>query len=443
MVGLLTFLVCILISIFSLVNPNNISAQNVALSDPLNLAPIIINCDNPSLTFNVGGLDPQITYSLEIECDNCPTAGNPESIHTTTGDPIYTYVQMFNPDGQCSNSGLARPSDTYHVNLRWRDLNGNNQSIPSVPEYFALSSYGCTLTAPVPFIAGQPQTVTLSDAAPSTLYGVANFPLLSCTYPTETTTNPSGNSSININCDPDITGSHQIVATSTDPSILDRCWTTYDVGLAGTPPPESCTGETTGRAGVCYANGSPSCRPPSLFDGQDGCPAYHECCVPGARSGGSGFCQGLLTQLPGSCYFLRCPPDRFADGFYPLPGIDCDVFATHCCIPNNIAQDLIPRPALIPFCPNGIDTAIGCIPVNSNTAFVSFMLRWSIGVAGGISFLGIIFAGFLVLTSGGSKERLKLGKELLTSSLGGLLLIIFSVYLLDLIGIRILRLPGL
>jgi len=94
-------------------------------------------------------------------------------------------------------------------------------------------------------------------------------------------------------------------------------------------------------------------------------------------------------------------------------------------------------------CPgDAINTAIGCIPVDSQSGFIGFVLRWAIGIGGGIAFLLIVIAGFIVLTSGGNPQRLQAGKELLTSALSGLLLLIFSIFLLRLIGVDILKIPG-
>jgi len=63
-------------------------------------------------------------------------------------------------------------------------------------------------------------------------------------------------------------------------------------------------------------------------------------------------------------------------------------------------------------------------------------------IAGGIAFLLIIFGGFQIILSGGNPDRVKAGKEMITAALGGLLLIIFSVFILRLVGYDILRLPG-
>lgn len=92
---------------------------------------------------------------------------------------------------------------------------------------------------------------------------------------------------------------------------------------------------------------------------------------------------------------------------------------------------------------SGIDTAIGCIPVLNNdngTAFMAFVLRWAVGVGGGIAFLLILYAGFMLMTSTGNPERIKAGQELLTSAISGLILLIFSVFILKFIGIDILGL---
>jgi len=90
----------------------------------------------------------------------------------------------------------------------------------------------------------------------------------------------------------------------------------------------------------------------------------------------------------------------------------------------------------------GINTAIGCIPIGDTNEFIGFFLRWAIGIGGGIAFLLILFAGFQIMTCSGNPERLKAGQELLTSAIAGLILLIFSVFILKLIGVNILRLPG-
>lgn len=90
-----------------------------------------------------------------------------------------------------------------------------------------------------------------------------------------------------------------------------------------------------------------------------------------------------------------------------------------------------------------INTAIGCIPIANTSEFLTFILRWAIGIGGGIAFILIIVASFIITTSAGNPERIKAGQELLTSAIAGLIMLIFSVFILKLIGVDILKLPGI
>ncbi len=95
-------------------------------------------------------------------------------------------------------------------------------------------------------------------------------------------------------------------------------------------------------------------------------------------------------------------------------------------------------------CPvNNIDTAIGCIPIDDQSVLIGFILRWAIGIGGGIAFLLILVAGFQIMTSRGDPNRLKSGQELMTSAISGLLLLIFSLVILRIIGVDILNIAGL
>lgn len=86
-----------------------------------------------------------------------------------------------------------------------------------------------------------------------------------------------------------------------------------------------------------------------------------------------------------------------------------------------------------------INTAIGCVPALSDSAsLTNFILTWAIGVGGGIAFLLILFAGFQIMTSSGDPQRLKAGQELLTAAISGVVMLIFSVFILRVIGVNIL-----
>jgi hypothetical protein len=88
----------------------------------------------------------------------------------------------------------------------------------------------------------------------------------------------------------------------------------------------------------------------------------------------------------------------------------------------------------------GIQTAIGCVPIGNVTAMTAFALKWALGVAGGVAFLMILVAGYRYMTSKGSPQLIQEAKSLLTAAVYGLLLIIFSIFVLRLIGVNILGL---
>jgi hypothetical protein len=92
--------------------------------------------------------------------------------------------------------------------------------------------------------------------------------------------------------------------------------------------------------------------------------------------------------------------------------------------------------------PQLINTAIGPIDVCDINALTSSILRLGIGIGGGIAFILMLAAVFMIMTSAGDPKRMQAGQELITSALMGLLLIIFSVFLLHFIGVDILAIPG-
>jgi hypothetical protein len=148
-------------------------------------------------------------------------------------------------------------------------------------------------------------------------------------------------------------------------------------------------------------------------------------------------------EWPSNC--IRPGGDPYGVEDCTTPAGDCA-----CCdeyIPSSPPPPATPTPGppgKDPLCPDGgINTAIGCIPFNNITQFSGFFLRWTLGIGGGIAFVLIIFAGFMITTSAGNPQKIQAGKELLTAAIAGLALIIFSVFILELIGVRILQLPGL
>lgn len=88
-----------------------------------------------------------------------------------------------------------------------------------------------------------------------------------------------------------------------------------------------------------------------------------------------------------------------------------------------------------------VQTAIGCIPFTAS-GFVEKLFPLFISFGGAIAFLLILFGGVQMMTSAGNPEKLAGGKELIVSAITGLLLIIFSIFILRIIGYDILHIPG-
>lgn len=86
----------------------------------------------------------------------------------------------------------------------------------------------------------------------------------------------------------------------------------------------------------------------------------------------------------------------------------------------------------------GINTALGCIPAFNQSSLIAWILSWALGIGGGIAFLLIGYAAFTLMTSQGNPDRIKAGQELLTSAIAGIIMLIFSVFILRFIGVDIL-----
>jgi len=99
-------------------------------------------------------------------------------------------------------------------------------------------------------------------------------------------------------------------------------------------------------------------------------------------------------------------------------------------------------------CLNGVDgkvgiwSGLGCIYTDAKSFVQETVFRLGIGLAGGLALLCLIYAAFQMQTSQGNPEKLKKSQEMITSCIMGLMLIIFSVFILRLIGVNILTIPG-
>ncbi|MBP7119151.1 hypothetical protein KBA63_03605 [Candidatus Woesebacteria bacterium] len=147
------------------------------------------------------------------------------------------------------------------------------------------------------------------------------------------------------------------------------------------------------------------------------------------------------TNFQGACK-ATCATDET-----PISG-SCSVGTNKCCLPNSLLGSSgtgTKQSTKAATCDaagggQGIPTAVGCVPIENVTALTAFVMRWLLGIGGGIAFIMILAAGFQILTSSGDPKRLSTGQELLTSAVSGLILIIFSIFILRLIGVNILGL---
>jgi len=207
---------------------------------------------------------------------------------------------------------------------------------------------------------------------------------------------------------------------------------------------------------------------PKIANAQVSCPsAEMQCGELDAQGGCENPCLRVPTEARGGgrsgpawcqCQLPLNPPGTVPEGGECQIRADCVSSASYCWAEpgqsatcHSTSPGVYPTPAdqSDPTCDppggglgTGINTAIGCIPVASSEDFIGFILRWAIGIGGGIAFLLILIAGFQIMTSQGSPDKLQAGKELLTSAIVGIILIIFSIFILELIGVDILGIPG-
>lgn len=88
------------------------------------------------------------------------------------------------------------------------------------------------------------------------------------------------------------------------------------------------------------------------------------------------------------------------------------------------------------------NTGLG-IPITASTQdFTKGLFGIILSISGGIALLLIIVSGYRLMASGGNPEKVQGAKEQLTSAIVGLLFVIFSFVILQLIGVNIIHIPG-
>lgn len=118
------------------------------------------------------------------------------------------------------------------------------------------------------------------------------------------------------------------------------------------------------------------------------------------------------------------------------------------CVSPDLLPTATPTPADLSPCPSqkgeckSIDTALGTIDVNDPGAFIKTAFGILLSISGGIAVLLIVFSGYRIMMAQGDPEKLKGAREMLTSAIIGLLFMIFSVTILQILGVDIFHIPG-
>lgn len=206
-----------------------------------------------------------------------------------------------------------------------------------------------------------------------------------------------------------------VIVLFTAPTIAKAACSVVVVG-APIVDGESATGIVYGDANSTYGLGAPNCTlPATVTTGSTGTATFTITCTHGstAISAGNGT---------DSCGFTF---DVMSAGISGSTGTTYTGGGEEMCGSKSIK------------------TAIGCLPVGDPGVFTGKLLTWGLGIGGGIAFVLMVYAGYMIITSSGMPQRLQAGKELLTSAITGLLLMIFAVFLLRVLGVQVLGIPGL
>ncbi|MDO8619548.1 MAG: pilin [Candidatus Daviesbacteria bacterium] len=172
------------------------------------------------------------------------------------------------------------------------------------------------------------------------------------------------------------------------------------------------------------------------------------------------------NQGTGTCDWNAGPPLTVKNNLCTngsVPSIEGSAFAPQC-VCKAPGSDAVP-PVLVPSGPGssasvvctgnncskaggelcdgdqGIQTAIGCIHTDPSK-LIKDLFTLSTGIGGGIAFLFMIFGAFGMITSAGNPESLKAGQQMFVNAIIGILFIVFSTLLLQIIGVNILSIPG-
>lgn len=171
-------------------------------------------------------------------------------------------------------------------------------------------------------------------------------------------------------------------------------------------------------------------------------PSCDSPCVPDSSGKGNG-CRAINPKDKDACDKTVAVCDSPNGDQYNSNGKDC-FYNTDTSNSGNKNQVVSPPIHLCtPWNDGGsCDTALGIIPLNP-AAFVEKIIKLILGISGGVIVIMAIVAGYNVMTSAGDPQKLANSKEMIISVITGAFMIVFSMILLNAIGIDILGLPPL
>jgi hypothetical protein len=145
------------------------------------------------------------------------------------------------------------------------------------------------------------------------------------------------------------------------------------------------------------------------------------------------------NEATGAVACMTCIPGSEPDYYYPGKCLDTSTEK----LSDPVACSTTAPVQPISLCQNGTScpTALGDLP----TALPDLLTKiFSIALSlAGIIALGLIItAGYRLMLSQGNPEQVKGAREQLTAAIIGLLFIIFSLVILQVIGVNILSIPG-
>jgi hypothetical protein len=157
---------------------------------------------------------------------------------------------------------------------------------------------------------------------------------------------------------------------------------------------------------------------------------------------GNGICPGNPNL-----YSVTTPPNSQSCPVFKKSCLIPGSRPTYVCIPDD-AQGIC-DPNTDSNCPSakgvecsgGVLTALGCVKTEP-AKIISSTVGVTVGLGGGISLLLMAYGAYQMITSGGNPEKLKQGRERFLAAAIGLTFITLAVFLLQIIGVDILNLPG-